>query len=172
MKIKDKMHCNEHSGEKLKVYCETCDELICRDFMDFKHVKQGHSCCLVKDVAGKYKELLASRDKTMNEVLKEGNVLLSRLQHSAEKRDREVTNIKSKINKRKEFLVKKVFELLDQEEESLLRKVDKIYEGEQIKFNTQIKEATKYLENIKTSVRLLQNCSTKAWTKKYFRLKK
>ena len=155
MKIKDKMHCNEHSGMILKVYCETCDELICRDCMDFKHAKQGHSCCLVKDVAGKYKELLASRDKTMNEVLKEGNVLLARLQHSAEKRDREVTKIKSKITKRKEFLVKKVVEMLDQEEESLLRKVDKIYEGEQAKFNTQTEETTQYVENIKSSVLLL-----------------
>ena len=144
MKMKDKMYCNEHSGEKLKVYCETCDELVCRDYMDFKHAKQGHSYCLVKDVAGKYKELLASKDKTMNEVLKEGNVLLARLQHSAEKRDREVTNIKSKITKRKEFILKKVVEIWDQEEEFLLRKVHEIHKGEQTKFNTQIKK----LQNI------------------------
>ncbi len=43
-KINDKMYCNEHSGMILKVYCETCDKLICRDCMDFNHLKQGHSC--------------------------------------------------------------------------------------------------------------------------------
>ncbi|XP_028399258.1 E3 ubiquitin-protein ligase TRIM56-like [Dendronephthya gigantea] len=50
-KIKNKMYCNEHPGEILKVYCETCDQLICRDCMDFKHVKPDHSCFLIKDVA-------------------------------------------------------------------------------------------------------------------------
>jgi hypothetical protein len=37
-KIKDKMYCNEHSGKKLEVYCETCDQLLCKDCMDFKHI--------------------------------------------------------------------------------------------------------------------------------------
>ena len=152
--IKDKMYCNEHSGKKLKVYCETCDELICKDCMDFKHVKQGHSCCLVKDVAGKYKELLTSTDKTMNEALNEGNVLLARLQHSSEKRDRDVANIKSKMKKRKEFVVKKVVEMLDHQEESLLRKVDEIHEREQTKLNRQTAETTQYVENLKKFVRL------------------
>ncbi|CAB4011023.1 E3 ubiquitin- ligase DTX3L [Paramuricea clavata] len=39
-KINDKMCCNEHSGKKLKVYCETCNQLICKDCMDFKHIKE------------------------------------------------------------------------------------------------------------------------------------
>ena len=65
-KIKDKMYCNEHLGMILKVYCETCNQLICRDCMDFKHVKEGHSCVLVKDVANSYKEVLVSNRKHDN----------------------------------------------------------------------------------------------------------
>jgi hypothetical protein len=53
---------NELSGKKLKVYCKICDQLIC---MDFKHVKQGHSCVLVKDVANNHQELITSNNKAM-----------------------------------------------------------------------------------------------------------
>ena len=69
MKIKGKMYCKEHPDEPLKVYCETCDQLICRDCMDFKHAKENHSCLLVNDVANNYKELLESNNKAMIKVL-------------------------------------------------------------------------------------------------------
>ena len=100
-KINDKMYCNEHSGKKLKVYCETCDQLICRDCMDFKHVKQGHSCVLVKDVANNYKELLASNNKAMEDALIEGNASIQRLSLTTEQLDRNAKNAKNKIEKKK-----------------------------------------------------------------------
>ena len=100
-KIKDRMYCNEHSGKKSKVYCETCDQLICKDCMDFKHVKQGHSCVLVKDIANNYKELLASNGKTMEDALTEGNAFLERLMLTTQQLGRNVENIKSKIAQRK-----------------------------------------------------------------------
>jgi late competence protein required for DNA uptake (superfamily II DNA/RNA helicase) len=122
-KINDKMYCNEHSGKKLKVYCETCDQLICRDCMDFKHVKQGHSCVLVKDVANNYKELLASNGKAMEDALTEGNAFLKRLTLTTEQLDRDAENAKNKIAQRKAFVAKKVIEMLDQKAESLCKKV-------------------------------------------------
>jgi hypothetical protein len=90
-KINDKMYCNEHSGMELKVYCKTCDQLICRDCMDFKHVQQGHSCVLVNDVASNYKELLASNNKAMEDALIESNEHL----------DRSVESAKNKTEKKK-----------------------------------------------------------------------
>jgi hypothetical protein len=100
-KINDKMYCNEHSGKKLKVYCETCDQLICKDCMDFKHVKQSHSCILVKDVANNYKELIASNNKAMEDALTEGNVFLQRLTITTQQLDRDAENVKTEIAQRK-----------------------------------------------------------------------
>jgi hypothetical protein len=46
--------------------------------MDFKHVKQGHSCVLVKDVANNHQELITSNNKAMEDALTESNVFLQR----------------------------------------------------------------------------------------------
>ena len=130
-KIKDKMYCNEHSGKKLKVYCEACDELICRDCMDFKHVKQGHSCCLVKDVAGKYKELLISNNKEMEDALTEGNKLLRQMSLRSKQLGVHTGSIKYDIAQRNTFLAKKVVETLNVKAESLCKKVDDVHQRQQ-----------------------------------------
>ena len=153
-KINDKMCCKEHSGMILKVYCETCDQLICRDCMDFKHVKQGHSCFLIKDVASNYKELLASNNRDMEYALTEGNALFRRLLLTRIELDRDTENIKSKIGQRKEFVAKKVLEMLDQKAESLCKKVDEIHKDKRANLHRQTEGTRLYVENIKTSVQL------------------
>jgi hypothetical protein len=153
-KINNKMYCNEHSGMELKVYCETCDQLICRDCMDFKHFNQGHSCFLVKDVANNYKELLASNGKAMEDALTEGNVFLQRLTLTTQQLDRDAINAKNKIAQRKEFVAKKVIEMLDKKAESLCKKVDEIHKGKRPNLDRQAEETKLYVENLKTSVQL------------------
>ena len=128
-KIKDQMYCNEHSGMILKVYCETCDQLICRDCMDFKHVKQSHSCVLVKDVANNYKELLDSSNEAMKDALTKGNAFLQRLTHEREQIHSDAENIKSQIAQKKEFVAKKLNQMLDKKANTLLKRVKEIEEG-------------------------------------------
>jgi hypothetical protein len=156
--IKSKVYCKEHSGMELKVYCETCNQLICRDCMDFKHAKQGHSCVLVKDVANNYKELLASNGKAMEDALIEGNAFVQRLTLTTEQLDRDAENIKTEIAQRKEFVAKKVVqsvvEMLDQKAESLCKKVDEIHKAKRANLDRQAEETKLYVENIKTSVQL------------------
>ena len=153
-KINDKMYCNEHSGKKLKVYCETCDQLICRDCMDFKHVKQGHSCVLVKNVANNYKELLASNYKDMEDALTEGNALLQRLTLTTEQLDRDAENIKSQIVQKNDSVLKTVAGMLEQKTKTLLNKVDEICKTERAKLDRKAKETKLYIENVKGSVQL------------------
>ena len=153
-KIKDRMYCNEHSGKKLKVYCETCDQLICKDCMDFKHVKQGHSCVLVKDVANNYKEILASNNKAMKDALTEGNAFLQQLTRETERLNNETKNIKGQIVQKKEFIAKIVKEMLDKKADTLMKRVDEIHKGKQEKLERQTEETKSYVENIKTSVQL------------------
>jgi hypothetical protein len=93
-KISDKMYCNEHSGMELKVYCKTCDQLICRDCMDFKHVQQGHSCVLVNDVASNY-------NKAMEDALIESNASNKQLSLTTEQLDRSAESAKNKTEKKK-----------------------------------------------------------------------
>jgi nucleoside-triphosphatase THEP1 len=153
-KINDKMYCNEHSGKKLKVYCETCDQLICKDCMDFKHVKQNHSCFLVKDIASNYKELLASNNKDMEDALTEGNALLQRLTLTTEQLDRDAENIKSQIVQKNDSVLKTVAGMLEQKTKTLLNKVDEICKTERAKLDRKAKETKLYIENVKGSVQL------------------
>ena len=154
-KIKDKMYCNEHSGKKLKVYCETCNELICKDCMDFKHIKQeGHSCSLVKDVANNYKELLALNNKAMEDALTEGHVYVQRLSLTTEQFDRDAENIKSQIVQKKDAVMKNIAEIVEQKTTTLLNKVDEIHNGKRANLDRQTDETKQFVESIKTSVQL------------------
>ena len=153
-KIKDKMYCNEHSGEKLKVYCETCDQLICKDCMDFKHVKPSHSCFLVKDVANNYKELLDANNKAMEDASTEGNAFLQQLTLESEKLHREAKNIKIKITQKSEAVLEVITKALNHKTKSLLNKVDHICGVEQEKLKKQTDETESYVQKIETSVQL------------------
>ncbi|XP_028399256.1 transcription intermediary factor 1-beta-like, partial [Dendronephthya gigantea] len=153
-KINDKMYCNEHSGEILKVYCETCDQLICKDCMDFRHTKPDHSCFLAKDVGDKYKELLASNNETMDDVLTEGNALLQKLTRMTEEFGKEVEDVNRKIIQRKKSVAKMVCKVLDENGEELLKEVNEIYNDEQAKLDKQTKKIKQYVENVQKSVQL------------------
>ena len=51
-------HCPKHSGKKLKIYCETCGELICNDCTIRLH--QGHNYDLVTDTFQRHKGEIVS----------------------------------------------------------------------------------------------------------------
>ena len=48
--------CNEHDGELLKLFCETCEEAICRDCTIVKH--REHHYTFVKDAFAKNKKIM------------------------------------------------------------------------------------------------------------------
>ena len=52
------MYCPKHPEKKLKIYCETCGELICNDCTIRLH--QGHNYDLVTDTFPKHKEQVVS----------------------------------------------------------------------------------------------------------------
>ena len=51
-------YCLQHSGKKLKIYCETCGELICNDCTIRLH--QRHNYDLVTDTFQRHKEEIVS----------------------------------------------------------------------------------------------------------------
>ena len=51
-------YCQKHPVNILKIYCETCGELICNDCIIRLH--QGHTYDLVTDIFPRYKEEIAS----------------------------------------------------------------------------------------------------------------
>ncbi len=60
-------HCPKHSGNDLKIYCDTCSTLICMDCTIRLH--KDHNYDLVADVLTKHKEELVSSLKPIKEKL-------------------------------------------------------------------------------------------------------
>ena len=56
--VKKILRCTKHNDKKLKIYCETCSELICTDCTIRLH--KMHDYDLIKDVFPKHKEELVS----------------------------------------------------------------------------------------------------------------
>ena len=89
--------CQEHEGEVIKLFCETCEEAICRDCTIVKH--RDHKYTFVKDAFSKGQESLLkilSETKTKATVLKEavnGVLKMKRtVQSCAEQTVQEVVN--------------------------------------------------------------------------------
>ncbi|XP_028398993.1 transcription intermediary factor 1-alpha-like isoform X2 [Dendronephthya gigantea] len=148
----DEMYCNEHPGEILKVYCKTCDQLICWDCMRFIHVKQNHTCFLVENATSKYKEILALKSRAMEKVVSEGNTFVKRLTRTTERLDQDAKDAKSKILQRNAFMAKKVVDVLNQRTERLLNEVDEIHKGARAKLDRQTKATRQYVQDVQSSV--------------------
>jgi len=71
--------CKEHEGEVLKLFCETCDEAICRDCTIVKH--REHKYAFVKDAFLKGKESVL---KILSETKTKASVLMEALDAVAE----------------------------------------------------------------------------------------
>ena len=70
--VKKPLFCKAHEGEMMKLFCETCEEAICRDCTIVKH--RDHKYTFVKDAFSKRKESLMeflSETKTKSSKLKE-----------------------------------------------------------------------------------------------------
>ena len=64
---KDAPHCLKHTNKKLKIYCETCKELICNDCTIRLH--RDHNYDLLADVFPRHKEELVSSLKPVKQKL-------------------------------------------------------------------------------------------------------
>ncbi|XP_022808322.1 tripartite motif-containing protein 45-like [Stylophora pistillata] len=118
----------EHDGELLKLFCETCDEAICRDCAIVKH--RDHQYTFVKDAFAKNKtgvvEIL-SRTKRQAGLLKKGIDGVLQMRRSvalnAEQTVQEVHNCFQKLsaclNARCEELIRDVEELKKMKEKTL-----------------------------------------------------
>ncbi|KAK3723368.1 hypothetical protein QZH41_015945 [Actinostola sp. cb2023] len=55
------MFCKKHKGEVQKLFCKTCEELICRDCTIIDH--KDHDVCFIVDIAKEHKEKLTKEIK-------------------------------------------------------------------------------------------------------------
>ena len=155
-KIKKISKCPEHPKKKLKYYCETCDELICRHCMDFDHDKQHKFSPLEKAAQTKRKEL-----KQNCEAL-EKSVAVSEQEMIILKENRKTINCnfdqaQSVINERKEHLLSKLEEKLREKTNSMIDDARRVCERKTRNIDTNIEETEMFVSRMKASAEMARN---------------
>ena len=138
--------CNEHDGELLKLFCETCDEAICRDCTIVKH--REHHYTFVKDAFAKNKKSVVeilSKTKGQAGSLKKAIDGISEMRRSvdlnADQTVQEVLNCFEKLS-----------DCLNARCEELIHDVEELKKVKQKSLEIQQEELEAALGNVQSSV--------------------
>ena len=130
-KIKGQSHCKKHNKKKLKFYCETCNELICRRCMDFDHSKPDHICSSLETVAEKKLEALKINYSTFESKLSEGNEALQQLTNYVQLLEDNMEKARKEIKERKSEILATVERMLEDKAKSLVNEAEAIFTNKQ-----------------------------------------
>ena len=115
---KDAPRCPKHKNKKLKIYCETCKELICNDCTIRVH--RDHNYDLLADVFHKHKEELVSSLKPVKQKLHTVQQALKAFDMRAKEIDDQKATIEAHIHKE----IDQLHQLLDQRRVQLVGELD------------------------------------------------
>ena len=110
--------CKKHSSMELKIYCESCSELICSDCTVRLH--QGHNFDLVGDVFTKHKEEIVSSLKPVRENLNQVNAALRVFDTRAKEINNQRFTVEADINRE----IDRQHQILDQRGVQLVGSLD------------------------------------------------
>ena len=110
--------CKKHSSKKLKIYCESCSELICSDCTIRLH--QGHNFDLVGDIFPKHKEEIVSSLKPVRENLDKVNLALKVFDTRAKEINIQRETVEADINRE----IDRQHQILDQRRVQLVGSLD------------------------------------------------
>ena len=115
---KDAPRCPKHKNKKLKIYCETCKELICNDCTIRLH--RDHNYDLLADVFHKHKEELVSSLKPVKQKLHTVQQALKAFDTRAKKINDQRATLEAHIHKE----IDQLHQLLDQQRAQLVGELD------------------------------------------------
>ena len=88
--------CPKHPTEPIKIYCETCDELICRDCTIKTH--RDHSYDLIPDAFPKHRDTILASLEPVKTQLARVNKIVRRLNSRSEKLEQQGLEAKGKVD--------------------------------------------------------------------------
>ena len=123
-KIKGKSYCKKHPSKKLKLYCETCEELICTYCIVFEHVRLDHVCCTLEEIAERKREYLKTICQTLESKESHSTQLYDELAATSFFLDENLEEVKSHIHKRKNIVLKCTKNVLEKKAQSLIKETE------------------------------------------------
>ena len=117
IKPKVTMKCSSH-GKSLKIYCETCYDLICSDCT--VRIHRGHEYDLVNDTYDKHRQIIESSLQPVREQIVVVTEALTTLTH----REKEIIHQGETVKQEIHVMIKQIIDLLLQSERKLTEDVD------------------------------------------------
>ena len=151
LKIKKISKCTQHSKKKLKYYCETCDQLICRHCMDFDHDKKHNFLPLEQAAQTKLKDLKKNYEtlkRTQDIVDKEIEVLKETEKSVKDQFDKD----QHLINERKQELLANFNRIITAKTNSMIEVERQTVERHTRNIELEIQEKYDFLSGVKASV--------------------
>ena len=131
---KKAINCPKHPEEKLKIFCETCQELAC--FYCTIRYHQSHQHDTVSDVFPKHKEAIEGELKPVKEHLKK----LTQAARAFEKRETEITEKRMEVEAEIHKRIDRLCQLLQQRKTELLTQLDQATQQKMKRLVTQREE--------------------------------
>jgi len=107
------LFCGKHKGEMQKLFCKTCEVLICRDCTIIDH--KDHDICFIVDIVQEHKEKLTKEIKTASATKEKVEVSLKSVQRVKERAKENLVNTEKRIDD----VINKQIQALEEKRNSL-----------------------------------------------------
>ena len=151
LKIKKISKCTQHPKKKLKYYCETCDQLICRHCMDFDHDRQHKFLPLEQAAQTKLKDLKKNYE-ILKRNLDDGNTDMNALKTTVKSFEDQFEMDQRLINNRREKLLAKIHSTIDAKTNSMIEDARQTCDRQTRNAGKEIQEKDAFLNQVKASV--------------------
>ena len=118
--VKKVLRCSMHTEKQLKLFCETCEEMICRDCI--VRVHRDHQYDLVRDAFPKHKDVIVASFQPVEQQLASVNKALEGL----DTRCGQITNQRQTIETDIKRNVRQIHEALEARQEELITQLDQM----------------------------------------------
>ena len=118
--IKKVLRCSKHTEKQLKLFCETCEEMICRDCI--VRVHRDHQYDLVRDAFPKHKDVIVASLQPVEQQLASVNKALEGL----DTRCGQITDQRQTIETDIKRNIHQIHEALEARQEELITQLDQM----------------------------------------------
>ena len=149
-KIKKISKCTKHPNKKLKYYCETCDELICRHCMDFDHDKQ-HKFSPLEQAAQSKRKDLRKNCEILERSVADSNKRTDVMKYVCHSLDNNFQVAQRLLNERKQELLRELQDRIGRKMNSMMDKVCQVFDQKTERVKMKINGTETFVNRLKAS---------------------
>ena len=146
--LEEPQPCEKH-GEKLKLYCETCQELVCVHYTIQVH--KDHTHCVIADTVESYKQKMLDSLEPVKKQLKD----IDHARHTIQDLKDEVSQQKKEIETNIQSSFQQLHEMLEQHEARLIANSEKLFSQKLESLNSLEDEAVNSYHQGKSCVHVI-----------------